>query len=186
MKRSLTVVLVAALAAMTAPIDVSAQVSIGVAGGVTFPLGDYADLDGANTGWMGAAGVSFAVGEAGLSVGAAGFYGSNNHDIDGDKTNLLGGLGLVTYNISTGGSITPFVGASAGYLRHSYKSDTQPSLEGSVSGFAYGARGGISFPLGGMNGFLQGNWLKGAGDVSGTQWFGVTAGVLIPVGGSGM
>ena len=65
----------------------------------TIPVGDFSDFpevgtDGANTGRQGTAGAQFAVGEAGLSVGPRVYYGSNNHDTTGDKTNLYGGYGF--------------------------------------------------------------------------------------------
>ena len=55
----------------------------------TIPVGDYADFgdgDGASTGFLAQGGIMMPVGEGRLSVGGGGFYGSNSHDTDGDKT----------------------------------------------------------------------------------------------------
>ena len=185
MKRSHTALLVTSLWAHAAPIDASAQAMIGVGGGVTFPAGDYADS--ANPGWLAAAGVSFPVGDVPVSIGANGFYGSNDHEApDGDRTNLYGALAGVSYAFGDPGRVSPFVGGLAGFMNHSYKSESQPGLEGSQSGLAGGAFAGVGFPLGGIGSFVQAYWLTGFGDIDSTQLFGAMAGAQFPLGGGGM
>ncbi|MGE0159734.1 MAG: hypothetical protein AB7T31_10015 [Gemmatimonadales bacterium] len=172
--------LLVALWAWTAPIHASAQASIFVMGGATVPIGDYADY--ANTGWMAQAGAVFPVGPMGLSVGAGGFYGVNNHTVDGDKTNLYGGLGFLQYTIGDAAAFSPYVYAGGGFMTHSYKSDTFP--EGSGSGLAVTAGAGVNIPLGGATGFAEGEYLTGLGDeVDGTDLFAISAGVSFSVGG---
>jgi len=172
-----------ALAATLWPAGASAQVVLSLAGGVTVPTSDYGDY--ANTGWLGHADIGFPVGENGLSVGASGYYGSNNHETDGDKTNLYGGLGWVGYTFETGASVMPTVWGMAGSLTHSYKSDTTPSAEGSDTGFAFGGGAGLGFPLGGVTGRVQAWYLTASiGDPSSTTaLFGVDVGVQFVVGG---
>jgi hypothetical protein len=185
MKRAVTAVLVTSLWVLAAPANASAQAMIGVGGGVTFPTGDYADY--ANTGWLAAAGVAFPVGDVPVSISAHGFYGSNNHEApDGDKTNLYGALAGVSYAFGDPEGVSPFVGGLAGFMHHSYKSESQPSLEGSESGLAGGAFAGVGFPLGGIGGFVEAYWLTGFGDIDSTQLFGAMAGVQFPLGGGGM
>jgi hypothetical protein len=185
MKRLVTAALALAFVGMTAPGQASAQISIGVGGGASFPTGDYGDY--ANTGWIGSVGITVPVGTAGLGVGATGFYGSNNHsDVDGDKTNLLGGVAGLSYGFETSGSLTPYILGAVGFLRHSYKSDSFPDLEDSVSGMAFGGGVGVRFPLGSISGRLQGTYLQGTGDVDGTKFFAVGAGVSFPIGGDSM
>jgi hypothetical protein len=185
MKRFVTAALIVALGALMAPSLTSAQISIRVGGAATFPMSDYGDY--ANTGWMGAAGVNVAVGEAGLGVGAHGFYGSNNHsDVDGDKTNLYGALGTVSYSIAAGGSVMPYVFGALGFMTHSYKSNDFPALEGSASAMAWGGGGGLGFPLGGITGSVDGFYVQGTGDNSDTKFFGVGASVSFPIGGDAM
>lgn len=181
MKRWVTAALALAFLAISAPGQVAAQVSIGVSGGATFPSGDYGDY--ASVGWIGTAGLTVPIGESGLAVGASGFYGSNSHDIDGDKTNLLGGLGAVGYGFQTGGALTPYVYAGLGMMRHSYKSENNPSLEGSESDLAYGGGVGVGFPLGSLMGAVDAFYVMGSGDIDGTEFFGVTFGVAFPLGG---
>jgi hypothetical protein len=186
MKRSLFVVLLAAFWALSAPADSSAQAAIAVGGGITFPTGDYGDY--ANTGWLAHAGVGFPVGDAGLSVGAAGYFGANNHEPppDGDKTNLYGGVGFAQYNIGDAEAMSPFVFGMAGLMVHDYKSDSQPSLEGSDTGFAAGGGAGLTVPLGGVAGFVEAWYLVGFFDGGNTNLGGVTAGVQFALGGGGM
>jgi len=179
MRRLLLPSLVAALT-LTLSGDLSAQASVFLGGGLTIPTGEYSDY--AKTGWNGFGGVLFAVGEAGLAVGAEGFFGSNSHDYEGDKTNLYGGMGLVSYSIDTGSSAAPFVFGGVGYMTHSYKSDDFPDDEGSASGLAAGFGGGVSFPLGGVNGILAGSFVSGFGDIDGTHLVGINAAVQIPFG----
>ena len=187
MKRLVTVALVLAFGAVLAPGQASAQVSIRAGAAATFPLGDGVDDYGsyAKTGWMASAGVNLPLGDAGLSVGADGFYGSNSHEDAGDKTNLYGVLGTVGYTISTGGSIAPFVAGAVGFMTHAYKSDTFG--DDSASALAWGGVAGVGFPLGGIGASIEGFYLAGTGDdLSGTKLFGVGASINIPLGGDMM
>lgn len=186
MKRSLTFLLVAAFVALCAPADTAAQAMIHLGGGVTLPTGDYGDY--ANTGWLAHGGVAFPVGDAGLAVGAAGYFGVNNHEPppDGDKTQLYGGLGFANYGFGDPEAVSPFVFGMAGLMVHSYKSDQFASLEESDTGFAAGGGGGVSIPLGGISGFAEAWYLVGFFDGGNTALGGVTAGVQFAVGGGGM
>ena len=180
MKRFLGGAIAVASLALSAQ-SVSAQAAAFVSGGVTFPTGEYADY--ASAGWMAQGGVLFPVGAPGLGVGALGFYGSNNHDIDGDKTNLYGGLAVAAYTIGDPAATSPYVGAGVGLMTHSYKSESAPSFEGSESGLAAGAVAGVNVPLGGVMGFVEAMFLTGFGDVDGTHVFGANVGVQFPLGG---
>jgi hypothetical protein len=173
--------LVLALWAMAAPATASAQASIFLMGGLAVPTGDYGEY--ADAGWLAQGGVTIPVGTAGVSIGAGGFYGVNNHgDIDGDKTNLYGGLGFVQYSIGDAASVSPYVYAGLGFMTHSYKSDTFP--EGSGSGLAGTGGAGVNVPLGGVLGFVEGQYLTGFGDeIDGTDLFALSVGVAFNVGG---
>lgn len=188
MRRSLTAVLIAAFAGLSAPGDGLAQAILHVAGGATFPMGDYGDF--ADTGWLGHAGVALPVADAGLAVGAAGYYGSNSHtNVDGDKTNLYGGLGFVNYAFGSPEAMSPFVVAMAGLMVHSYESDPFPGLEESDTGFAVGGGAGVAVPIGSVSGFVEGWLLNGffggenGSDGRNTTIAGVDVGVQFTVGG---
>jgi hypothetical protein len=180
MKRLVTAALAMAFLAISAP-GASAQVNLGVAGGVTIPTSDYGDY--AKTGWLGHVDLSIPIGDAGLAAGASGYFGSNSHDGTDDKTNLYGALGFLAYGFDTGGALMPSIFAMAGSMTHAYKSETFG--DESETGFAYGGGVSLGFPLGGVVGLVQG-WYLGAsiGDPSSTTAIiGVDVGVQFALGG---
>ena len=83
MKRLLCATLATTFFMLSEPQDSSAQASVFLGGGMTFPVSDFNEFH--KTGWQGWGGVLVAVGDAGLSVGAEGFYGSNGLETDGNK-----------------------------------------------------------------------------------------------------
>jgi hypothetical protein len=177
MKRFLGGVLAMALVAV--PGGTAAQ-TVFVSAGAGIPVGDYGDY--ASVGWMAQGGVAFPIGTAGLSAGVGGLFGSNSHDIDGDKTNLYGGAAFVQYTIGNEEAASGYVFGGPGYLTHSYKSDTSP--EGSGSGLALAGGGGVNFPLGGVDAYAEGMYLTGLGDeIDGTDVFVASLGVTFPIGG---
>jgi hypothetical protein len=184
MKRLVSAALALALVAVMAPSQSSAQVSIALSVGPTFPMGDFGEF--AKLGFIGIGGVTVPVGASGLVVGAHGFYGSNSHEDEGDKTNLLGALGSVGFAFPTSGSMMPYIFGGLGLLKHSYKSEDFPEFEGSESGLAFGGGAGVGFTLGVIQGSLDAFYLMGSGDVDGTDLFGVTFGIGFPLGGGAM
>ncbi len=170
--------------ALSAPADSSAQASVFLGGGTTIPTSDYNDF--AKVGWQGHGGVLVPVGEMGVVVGAEGYYGSNGHDTDGDKTNLYGGVALVGWQGGDPDGISPGVYAGLGSMTHSFKSDNTPLLEGSDTSLAAGGGAGVSFPPGSISGFVGANFVTGFSDNSGTKYFGFGFSAVIPVGGGGM
>jgi len=152
------------------PADSSAQAIINIGGGLTLPTGEYNDY--AKPGWLGHAGVAFPVGDAGLSVGAHGYYGSNSHGIDGDKTNLYGALGALGISFGDPEGVAPQVFGLVGSMTHQYKSESFPTLDGSQTGLGAGVGFGIGFPLGGIGASVGGFFLTGFGDLDGTHIFG--------------
>ena len=154
-----------ALALVAVPGVASAQATMFLSAGASIPVSEFADYAG--VGWMAQGGVSFPVGSPGLAVGVGGLYGSNSHDVDGDRTDLLGAAGFVQYTIGDPASTSGYLFAGPGYVQHSYKSDTFP--EGSVSGLAASGGGGVNIPIGGLTGYVEGMYLTGFGDIDGTD-----------------
>jgi hypothetical protein len=172
----------AVAASLTLASSASAQ-AVFLGAGATIPTSTYGDY--AKTGWMGFGGVLFPVGDAGLSVGGEGFYGSNSHETEGDKTNLYGAMGLVGFSFMPEASAQPFVYAGAGYMTHSYKSDSFPTAEGSESAMAVGLGGGVSFPLGGVRGMAAASYNQGLDTLKETKFIGISAAIQIMLGGAG-
>jgi hypothetical protein len=123
------------------------------------------------------------VGDAGFSVGAEGFYGSNNHDTDGEKTNLYGGVAVVGMTFGEEDAIAPAVYGGLGFMTHSFKSDPAPATEGSDTSLAAGFGAGVGIPLGSIGVFVGGSFVTGFSDNSGTKYIGIGASAMIPIGG---
>ena len=164
------------LSLAVAPATAGAQAFGFLGAGVTFPTGDYGDY--ANTGWLGAGGVGFPIGDAGLAVGAEAFYGQNNHDYDGDKTNPYGVLGFVQYSFGDPAKLHPYVLGGAGLLVHKYSSDVGNG--DSESQFAYSFGAGVAYPLGATTGLYGEGRYWGSDD---TTFFGIMGGFYFNFGG---
>ncbi len=180
MKSLATAVVMVILGVVATTSPLSAQF-VWIGGGATFPTSDYGDI--ANTGYLVMAGGAIPVGEAGLNLGVNAFYGQNNHElVDGDKTNPYGFMGMVEYDFSgpdaEGGL---YVLGEAGILWHKYSSDT--SVDTSESGFGYAGALGYGFPLGGVNGWVEGRFMQASISDANTQFLGIVAGISIPLGG---
>ncbi len=146
------------VASMTLASAANGQTALALSGGATIPTGDFHSY--AKTGYVGSVGILFAVGPKGLSVGAEGLYGSNNHsDVTGDKTNLSGALGTVTYRIGDAEEMGMFVIGNLGVMRHAFKSDNAPSTDEANSGVAFGAGAGVVVPRGDLNFFMAVRYL---------------------------
>jgi len=177
-----------AVLSLTLPAQASAQ-SVFLGAGATIPTGDYKDFGsghGANTGWMVEGGAGFPVGENGLHLFANGLYGSNGHDHEGEKTNLLGGFGGVEYVFAEPGEAGLFVFGEVGFLQHKW---VYEGGDESSSGIAFGGGAGYSLPLGSVNGWVLGRYLQGQTgddefDEGNTTFLGLMAGVSIPIGGN--
>ena len=166
------------------PTQLSAQ-SVFFGAGATFPTGDYKDFgdgDGAKTGFLAIAGVTFPVSDGNFSLLGEGFFGSNSHEFEGDKTNVYGAMGGILFDAAAEGEAGPYAFGQAGLLVHDYKSDTYE--ESSETGFGFGGGAGYGFPLGGVSGWIEGRYIHALFDDGNTTFFGVMAGVSFPIGGS--
>ena len=176
----------------TLPTQANAQ-AVFLGAGATFPTGDFADFgdgDGAGTGWMLEAGISFPLTDNGVFVFGEGMFGSNSHDYEGDKTNLLGGFAGIEYSMAEEGEAGAFFFGELGFLQHKYVSDDFSEFESSTTGFAFGAGAGYGIPLGdNMNGWVLGRVMQAQtedeeyGDGN-TTFAGISAGISIGLGGN--
>lgn len=186
MGRVWSVAALAAAISMSAPASAAAQVGLFLGGGATMPTGDFNDV--ANVGWLGHAGITYLVGQDGLFVGAEGFYGSNEHELEGTQSNLYGGHALIGVNFFNPGEAGPFVAAGAGLLTHEIVVEDTPALDVSESGFGLTGLAGVSFPLGtAAQGSLSASFTRGFGDLDDfTMFAGLHATVGFTLGDSGM
>lgn len=180
MKRIASAMTVGVVAALVAASPLNAQY-VFLGGGLSKPVGDYGDF--AKTGWMATGGVGFDIGNKGLWLEAQGYFGNNNHsDVDGDKTQLLSGMGALGYTFSPDAKVTPWVMAGVGFLSHKYKPAT--GTGGSSSSFAYEAGAGLSIKAGSKaNVWFGGQYMGGTGDNKDTKLIMILAGITINVGG---
>lgn len=169
MRRILTGAASLALALTLGTSSASAQFFVG--GYATMPQSDFKDL--AKTGWMAAVGykaIASEDGRYGLWVEAD--YGSNKHDDDsGDKTNIMMGLVTPSYNLTTGGTATPYLLGSVGYLNHQYKPETGDS-ENSGS-LVFGGGLGVGFDMF----WIDGRYMTSSKDGFNTSFLMIGAGV---------
>lgn len=173
--------------ALAAPFAAHAQTLFISAGGA-FPTGD--DLDGVNTGWMVAGGVSFDVGGDGVWAGVEGAYGRHGTDFveDGDvKIKTYSVMGILGYSFETAGSVDPYVWGGAGLAGAKASDDSE-----SFSGSGFGWQGGAGVSFGGEDAnvrpYVEGRYHSASvefeGDTSNTtvSFFAALVGVTIGVG----
>lgn len=169
------------------PTQVSAQSAFLGFGG-TFPTGDYSDFgdgDGAKTGYMAIGGLTFPLGDGNLSVLGEGFFGMNDHEYEGDKTNLYGAMAGLMFSAAEEGEAGIYAFGQGGLMVHDYKSDDFAEFEGSEKGFAFGGGAGYSFPLGSLSAWVEGRYILGLFDDGDTSYAGIMAGLSFPFGGDG-
>lgn len=166
--------------AFALPQTANAQ-SVFVLAGLSAPTGDYGDM--ADTGWLGAVGVTFPVGEAGLWAGAEGLYGQNGFANSDENAKLFSAMGILGYDIPTESTVSPYVFGGLGLM------SLGSSIEGSdsESGFGWQLGGGVGFETGGnINPFVEARYQSASisDDVSDltVSIFGVEAGVSIGLG----
>ncbi len=169
------------LLGLTAAVNPLSAQWIWFGGGPTFPVSDYGDY--ADTGFLLIGGVGLPVGEAGLSAGVGGFFGQNSHsDVDGDKTSPFGIHGWVGYDLAgPNAESSIYLGGEIGVLWHKYSSDLFE--ESTDSGLGIGGVVGYFFPLGSVNGWVEGRLQHASIDDENTSFVGIMAGVSVPLGG---
>jgi len=175
-----------AIFCLSVPAQVSAQ-GVWVGGGVTFPTGDYADWH--NTGFTTVAGIGFPVGPEGLGVFAEGFYGQNSIDDEthpGAKTSPFGIMAGASYSLSPEEDAGLYVFGQAGLMVHRWTADDHDSE--TDNGLAFSGGAGYGFPIGGLEGFVEGRYTHGKftdefDDSYTTAYFSIVAGLYFSLSG---
>lgn len=144
-----------------------------VGGGVTMPTSDYKEY--AKNGWMLNAGFSpWRSADKRMTIWTEGVFGSNNHEGSGDeKTNLYGGFGSVTYNLTEDAPAVPYLIASVGYLVHQYKAGNTSFGDSSDGAPSFGGGGGVGFG----KFYVEGRYFTATIDNDKTSFFLFAAGI---------
>lgn len=172
MRRFVPGLIVVAVVLAIGPAPASAQKFFAGAG-LTSPSGDFGDY--AELGWMVNAGFApWRSADSRATVWAEGVFGSNGHEGDGDdKTNLFGGFGSVTYNLTGNAGAVPYVIGSVGYLVHSFKSGLDSEFDDSEGGIGFGGGAGVGI----KKFYLEARYLTAKIEESTTAFIMFTAGI---------
>jgi hypothetical protein len=118
--------------------------SIFVGGGVTIPVGDYADL--VKTGWMATGGVVVPVGTRGIFIPIEGVYGRNSSDVTGGgHRDLYGGTAGIGYRFGEESRVGVYVIGAGGFLV--LRTDPGTGTSATETELAYFGAGGVDIPV---------------------------------------
>ncbi len=170
MRRTLHSLVALVVAAAVPLVPLGAQnLSFFIGGGGAFPTGDLKD-DGAETGWIGFAGIDMPIRSVpGAFVGVSGFYAHMPYEGESDAaTNVPGLFADVGYlfGATSPTRIKPYIRFGVGVLQHRY------SLEGysgdgtdeTKLGGAVGA--GLNFMMQSVTPFVGAHFITGGSDTS--------------------
>jgi len=179
MKSSARTVVLGALFALVAAAPASAQFAW-LGGGATFPMSDYGNY--ANTGYMVTGGVGVPIWAPGLNIAGEAFFGQNGHEGGGSFTNPYGFMAELEYDFVPGATGV-YVFGGLGVLFHRYHEDAG-NVSTTDSGLGLVGGAGYSFPLGVINGWVEGRLHHASINGDNTTFGGLMAGIGIPLGSS--
>lgn len=181
MKRFLGVVagitLVTAVAGTSAQaqmVDNARPVSIGLAGGISLPMGDFGDFF--KSGYIISGSVGFR--PAAVPFGIRGELGYQSHDADGaDATwSILSGTANAVFHLGTGASgVAPYFIGGVGAYRSTFDMDGFDS-ESEID-FGFNAGAGLDFALSGFNTFLEARYHHVLTEGDATTFIPITFGI---------
>jgi hypothetical protein len=127
-------------------------IRFGVGGGLTLPMGNYADFDKA--GWHVMGLIQFPISQSPVHARFDAMYGQTSHDVGSGNTTLTGATGDLLYHLGNRAStVRPYVLGGLGF----YNVDVAGTSE---SKLAFGLGGGILFSIGTMHAFLEGRYMS--------------------------
>jgi hypothetical protein len=137
------------------------RASFHLAGGLTLPMGDFGDSFG--TGWQGLGGVTFGLGGLPFGIRVDGFYGQNSGDEDVTgpdvKVKMFGGMAGGQFNLGSAASpVKPYILAQVGMVNS--KVDVPNFDIDAETDFAFGGGAGVTFGLGSMAAFVEGQFVS--------------------------
>jgi Outer membrane protein beta-barrel domain len=161
MHRKALGIVLAALLVSAGP--VSAQgIKFMLGGGLTVPVSDYKNVDGAQNGWMGMLGAAVSFPVLPIGVRLEGLYGQNPHTTATDTTDkivLYGGAASVVVKFGIPGPLSPYIIGSAGYLDRHYSPGDNGNLSTDEWKAVYGGGVGLSLSLVVIGAFIEGRYL---------------------------
>jgi len=181
MKRIAYIVLVVGTILALGTTVAQAQVSLGVGGGVSIPLGDFGDA--AKTGWNGLASIGYDM-PSGLGVRGDFYYGQ--HSFEGSvpsgvsaKWKLAGGLGNVLYSFGGAATAHPYIIGSIGFMDlKATASAGGASASASETKVTFGGGAGVKFKAGSRASvFVEGRYLTINTSGSNANFIPITLGV---------
>lgn len=181
MKRIVSVVLAAVITIALGTTAAQAQVSLGVGGGVSIPLGDFGDA--AKTGWNGLASIGYDL-PSGLGVRGDFYYGQ--HSFEGTipsgvsaKWKIAGGLGNLLYSFGGAASAHPYIIGSIGFMDlKATASSGGVSASASETKVAFGGGAGVKFKAGSRASiFIEGRYVTINTSGSNANFIPITLGV---------
>ena len=135
-------------------------ISFGIAGGVTQPLGDFGDIASTGFNVMGTLGFQPTAQVFGFRADVAyhrfGLDDFEGVSVDGNA-NIISGVASVVMTVSNSNGVRPYLIGGGGVYRQAVDADLGDGItvDDSETDFGLAGGGGISFPLGGMNAFIE-------------------------------
>jgi hypothetical protein len=146
-------------------------IRFGVGGGLTLPMGNYADVDKA--GWHVMGLIQFPISQSPIHARFDAMYGQTSRKAPASgNTTLTGATGDLVYHLGNRAStVRPYVVGGLGF----YNVD---GGGGSDTKFAFGAGGGILFSIGTMHAFLETRYMSIQRSGSSYTFLPVTLGLM--------
>jgi hypothetical protein len=186
MKRMLHSLLALAVAAAVPAVPLGAQnLSFFLGGGGAFPTGELKD-DGAETGWIGFAGVGLPIRSVpGAFVGVTGIYAHIPYEGDlDDATNIPGLFADVGYvfGATSPTRIKPYMRFGVGVLQHRYELEGYGGEGESETKLGGAVGAGLNFVMQSVTPFVGAHFVTGGSD---TSFFAAYLGFAFGGGGAG-
>jgi outer membrane protein with beta-barrel domain len=145
-------------------------IRFGVGGGLTLPMGTYADFD--KTGWNLLGLIQLPIARSPIHLRFDAMYGQTSHKSGSGNTTLTGATADLLYHLGEPAvKVRPYILGGLGF----YNVDVGGSSE---SDLAFGFGGGILFGVGTMHAFLEARYMSIQASGSSLPFVPVTFGVM--------
>lgn len=148
-------------------------IRFGVGGGLTLPMGNYADVDKA--GWHLLGLIQFPISHSPIHLRFDAMYGQTSHKsgFGSGNTTLTGATGDLLYHLGEpAAKVRPYVLGGLGFYNVDFGGGS------SQSKLAFGFGGGILFGVGTMHAFLEGRYMSVQTSGSSLNFVPISLGVM--------